>query len=141
MLANFYQLKLHIARLKFWNDLLLITFDTSFEQKVGPVYTASDPTRVFEDVADRTNFNDLQNIYLELNCRILDPMVMKLITMQRMQRILIYCMFLTALFDLSSLNVLLLQMVPKTLQLMVIMLRKFSLKLKFFTIKKLSKHG
>ena len=50
---------------------LLVTFDTSFEQKVGPLYAPNGPTLEFEVVADRTNFTDLQNIYLEVKCRIL----------------------------------------------------------------------
>ena len=50
---------------------LLITFDTSFEQKVGPLYAPNGPTLEFEVVGDRTNFIDLQNIYLEVKCKIL----------------------------------------------------------------------
>ena len=50
---------------------LLVTFDTSFEQKVGPLYAPNGPTLEFEVVGDRTNFIDLQNIYLEVKCRIL----------------------------------------------------------------------
>ena len=52
---------------------LLITFNTSFEQKIGPVYAPNGPTLEFEVVGDRTNFIDLQNIYLEVKCRILRP--------------------------------------------------------------------
>ena len=50
---------------------VLITFDTSFEQKVVPLYSPNGPTLEFEVVGDRTNFIDLQNIYLEVNCKIL----------------------------------------------------------------------
>lgn len=50
---------------------LLITFDSSFEQKIGPIYAPNGPTLEFEVVGDRTNFIDLQNIYLEVNCKIL----------------------------------------------------------------------
>ena len=50
---------------------LLVTFDTSFEQKIGPLYAPNGPTLEFELVGDRTNFIDLQNIYLEVKCRIL----------------------------------------------------------------------
>ena len=49
---------------------LLITFDTSFEQKIGPVYAPNGPTLEFEVTGDRTNFIDLQNIYLEVKCKI-----------------------------------------------------------------------
>ena len=47
----------------------LITFDTSFEQKVGPHYTPNGATLVFEVVGDRTNFIEFQNIYLEVKCK------------------------------------------------------------------------
>ena len=48
---------------------LLVTFDTSFEQKVGPLYALHGPTLELEVFGDRTNFIDLQNIYLEVKCR------------------------------------------------------------------------
>ena len=57
---------------------LLITFDTSSEQKIGPVYAPNGPTLEFEVVGDRTIFIDLQNIYLEVKCRILRPNANKL---------------------------------------------------------------
>ena len=47
---------------------LLVTFDTSFEQKVGPLYAPNGPTSEYEVVGDRTNFIDLQNIFLEVKC-------------------------------------------------------------------------
>ena len=50
---------------------LLINFEASFEQKVGPLYAPNGPTLEFEVTGDRTNFIDLQNIYLEVKCRIL----------------------------------------------------------------------
>ena len=52
---------------------LLVTFDTSFEQKIGPLYAPNRPTLEFELVGNRTNFIDLQNIYLKVKCRILQP--------------------------------------------------------------------
>ena len=52
---------------------LLITFDSSFEQKVGPLYAPNGPTLEFEVTGDRTNFIDLQNIYLEVKCKISKP--------------------------------------------------------------------
>ena len=50
---------------------LLINFEASFEQNVGPLYAPNGPTLEFEVTGDRTNFIDLQNIYLEVKCRIL----------------------------------------------------------------------
>ena len=49
---------------------LLVNFDGSFEQKVGPLYSPNGPTLEFEVKGDRTNFIDLQNIYLEIKCKI-----------------------------------------------------------------------
>ena len=50
---------------------LLVTFDTSFEQKIGSLYAPNGPTLEFELIGDRKNFIDLQNIYLEVKCKIL----------------------------------------------------------------------
>ena len=50
---------------------LLVTFDQSFEQKTGPLYSPSGSSLEFEVVGDRNNFIDLQKIYLEIKCRIL----------------------------------------------------------------------
>ena len=49
---------------------LLVTFDQSFEQKTGPLYSPSGSSVEFEVVGDRNNFKDLQKVYLEVNCRI-----------------------------------------------------------------------
>ena len=49
---------------------LLVTFDQSFEQKTGPIYSPSGSSLEFEVVGDRNNFIDLQKIYLEVKCRI-----------------------------------------------------------------------
>ena len=50
---------------------LLVTFDQSFEQKTGPIYSpAGSSSLEFEIVGDRNNFIDLQKIYLEVKCRI-----------------------------------------------------------------------
>ena len=51
----------------------MITLNTSFEPKIGPVYAPNGPTLDIEVVGDRTNFIDLQNIYLEVKCGILRP--------------------------------------------------------------------
>ena len=50
---------------------LLVTFDQSFEQKTVPLYSPSGSSLEFEVVGDRNNFIDLQKIYLEIKCRIL----------------------------------------------------------------------
>ena len=52
---------------------LLNTFNTSFEQKIGPLYALNAPTLKFQVVGDRTNFIDLQNNYLKVKCTILRP--------------------------------------------------------------------
>ena len=49
---------------------LLINFDGSFEQKIGPRYAPNGPTLEFEVKGDRTNFIDLQNICLKVKCKI-----------------------------------------------------------------------
>ena len=49
---------------------LLITFDSSFGQRIGPLYAPNGPTLEFVVTGDRTNFIDLQNIYLEVKCNI-----------------------------------------------------------------------
>ena len=45
-------------------------FDESFEQKIGPLYAPNGQTLEFEVTGDRTNFIDIQNIYLEVKCTI-----------------------------------------------------------------------
>ena len=49
---------------------LRVNFDGSFEQKIGPLYAPNGPTLEFEVKGDRANFIDLQNIYLEVKCKI-----------------------------------------------------------------------
>ena len=44
---------------------LLVNFDGSFEQKIGPLYAPNGPTLEFEVKGDGTNFIDLQNNYLD----------------------------------------------------------------------------
>ena len=61
----------HSALDLFERSPLLITFDNSFEQKVGHLYSPNGPTLEFEVVGDRTNFIDLQNIYIEVKCKTL----------------------------------------------------------------------
>ena len=47
------------------------TFDTSFEQTVRILHSRNRPTLDFEVVGDGTNFIDIQNIYPEVKCKIL----------------------------------------------------------------------
>ena len=49
---------------------LLVSFNNSFEQKIGPIYSPNGPQLEFEVVGDRNNFIDLQRIFLEVKCRI-----------------------------------------------------------------------
>ena len=53
----------------FEKPALLVTFDDSFCQKVGPVYSPNGPMREFEVAGDKNNFIDLQKIFLESNAR------------------------------------------------------------------------
>ena len=52
---------------------LLVTFDHSFEQKTGPLYSPSGSSLEFEVIGDRNNFIDLQKIYLEVKCKVTKP--------------------------------------------------------------------
>ena len=49
---------------------LLITFDTSFEQKFAPIFTPNRLSLEFEIMGDQTNFLDLRNFSLEVKCQI-----------------------------------------------------------------------
>ena len=51
---------------------LLLNFDGSFEQKNGPLYAPNGPTMEFEIKGDQTSFIGLQNIYLEVQCKIVN---------------------------------------------------------------------
>ena len=48
----------------------LVTFDGSFCQKLGPVYSPNGPMLEFEFAGNRNNFIDLQKIFLEVKCKI-----------------------------------------------------------------------
>ena len=54
----------------FEKPALLVTFDGSFCQKVGPVYSPNGPMLEFEVAGDRNIFIDLQKIFLEIKCKI-----------------------------------------------------------------------
>ena len=54
----------------FEKPALLVTFDGSFCQKLGPVYSPNGPMLEFEVSGDRNNFIDLQKIFLEIKCKI-----------------------------------------------------------------------
>ena len=58
----------HIALDFFEKPPLLVTFDQAFEQKTGPLYSSTGSSLEFEIVGDRNNFIDLQKIYLEVMC-------------------------------------------------------------------------
>ena len=49
---------------------LLVTFDGSFCQKLRPVYSPNGPMLEFEVSCDRNNFIDLQKVFLEIKCKI-----------------------------------------------------------------------
>ena len=48
---------------------LLVTFDGSFFQKLGPVYSPNEPMLEFEVAGDRNNFIDLQKIFWKGNVK------------------------------------------------------------------------
>ena len=50
----------------FEKPALLVTFDGSFCQKVGPFYSPNGPRLEFEVAGDRKNFIDLKKIFLEI---------------------------------------------------------------------------
>ena len=54
----------------FGRPQLLVNFDGSFEQTIGQLYAPNGPTLEFEVKGDWTNFIDLQNICLEVKCKI-----------------------------------------------------------------------
>ena len=54
----------------FEKPALLVTIDVSFCRKVGPVYSPIGPMLEFEVAGDRSNFIDLQKIFLEIKCKI-----------------------------------------------------------------------
>ena len=53
----------------FEKPALLVTFDGSFCQKLGLVYSPDGPMLEFEVTGDRNNFIDLQKIFLEIKCK------------------------------------------------------------------------
>ena len=53
----------------FEEPALLVTFDESFCQKVGPVYSPDVPMFEFEVTGDRNNFIDLQKIFRKSNAK------------------------------------------------------------------------
>ena len=53
----------------FEKPALLVTFDGSFCQKLGPVYSPDEPMLEFEVTGDRNNFIDLQKKILEIKCK------------------------------------------------------------------------
>ena len=62
--------KTHSSLDLFEKPSLLVTFDGSFCQKLGPIYSPNGPMLEFEVAGDRNNFIDLQKIFLEVKCKI-----------------------------------------------------------------------
>ena len=56
----------HSSQDLFENPALLVTFDESFCQKLGPVYSPNGPMLEFEVSGDRNNFINLQKNFLEI---------------------------------------------------------------------------
>ena len=54
----------------FEKQLLLITFDNAFTQKVVRSYSPDSPMLEFEVLGERNNFIDLQKLFLEIKCKI-----------------------------------------------------------------------
>ena len=54
----------------FEKPALLVMFDGSFCQKLGPVYSPKALMLEFEVSGDRNNFIDLQRIFLQIKCKI-----------------------------------------------------------------------
>ena len=55
----------------FEKPALLVTFDGSFCEKLGLVYSPDGPILEFEVTGDRNNLIDLQKIFLEIKCKII----------------------------------------------------------------------
>ena len=71
MIANLLPIEAtHSSLDLFEKPALLVTFDGSFCQKLGPVYSPNGPMLEFEVSGDRNNFIDLQKIFLEIKCKI-----------------------------------------------------------------------
>ena len=49
---------------------VLITFESSFEQKISPIYSPNGPSLDFEVVGDRNYFLDSQKFFLEIECKL-----------------------------------------------------------------------
>ena len=56
----------------FEKPALLVMFDGKFCQKVGPFYSLNGPMIEFEFAGDKNNFIDLQKIFLEIKCKIVE---------------------------------------------------------------------
>ena len=54
----------------FEKPALLVIYDGSFCQKVGPVYSPNGTMLEFQVAGHRNNFIDLQKIFLEIKCKI-----------------------------------------------------------------------
>ena len=80
MFPNTSPIEATLSSLDFFQGLpLFITFNTSSEQKLAPVYAPNGPTLDFEIVGDRSNFIDLQNFQFEVKCKIMKSIVRKIV--------------------------------------------------------------
>ena len=68
----------HISLYRFEKPSLLVLFDGSFCQNFGPVYSPNGPMLEFEVAGDRNHFIDLQKIFLEAKCKIVQSSEAKL---------------------------------------------------------------
>ena len=115
---------------------LLNTLNTSFEEKIGPVYAPNGPTLEFEVVGDRKKFIDLQNIYLGVKCRILRLSGDKLEYDAGNAAAIDATVFVIINQHSFSLSAVLLRIASKFLLLLAIKLKKLSSKQNFHTTRK-----
>ena len=82
MIANLLPLEAtHSSLDLFEKPPLLVTFDSAFEQKIGPSYSPTGPTLEFEVIGDRNNFIDLQKYAWKSNAVKKTPMEPILLTL------------------------------------------------------------
>ena len=105
---------------------LLVTFDQSFEQKTGPLYSPSGSSLEFEVVGDRNNFIDLQKFTWRSSVEYFKQMERICATQLVTLMPVIFHILLIISFIHFSPTVLFLQMVSKFQQLMDTMHTKVS---------------
>ena len=70
MIANLLPEATHSSLDSFEKPSLLVIFDGSFCQKLGPIYSPNGPMLESEVAGDRNNFINLQKNFLEVKCKI-----------------------------------------------------------------------